>query len=471
MKTCKLVPLLCYSITACLSLAAEPAAPDGKWTPPSGTDAIIKEILLIERHYDNPFTQKSVSSTTVDNLLRLIDPKDYLKAASALIPKKPESEYLAVSPYLLTVLWGRVRPEEAYPWLKANAPSQLSDKFGDEMLAAWAQKDVRGALKFAGPETAVLNAIALESPQEAVELSNVRDNPGDTDNLVYYWTKLRPEKAAAWVLAKRHNPWTISMVGRAWSSMDRPSAKRWADSLEKNYAVFAWGGIVSQITDSQKGIVGDPETAAKEFSKRFPTPDAGGIPDPDHFIKRFASEIAFKWNEQGHPEKALEWILKFPEGTARDELATSLFTTWANSDAPALLAVAKKIPPGVTQDMAVSAACESLAMTTRLLMDTPPREPLLETALGIKDVKSRDQVLAKLAGPLARKQPARAFDMSRKIEDPELRTQALAEVLGFWLLFSPKTAVDSLSGLKEEEKQHVLAQLQMRAVLGGSGPH
>jgi hypothetical protein len=237
-------------------------------------------------------------------------------------------------------------------------------------------------------------------------------------------------------------------TGLAWSSVDRPSAKRWADSLNKADGDIAWTGIISFLVEPYQGKTDDPDTAAREFSSRFPSLTVEQVPQANNGVKNLAGEIATAWNKQGHPERALQWILTFPDNTDRDDVAASLFQSWAADDPLAVAAAAGKLPPGSIHELALMVSSSHLAKKDAFRA--------LEIAKTIKDKGTREKAFFALSEPLAKKQPDQAFEITKEIQQPLWREKARVAVFGIWLQLSPQEALNSLNALQKEERERIL---------------
>ena len=245
----------------------------------------------------------------------------------------------------------------------------------------------------------------------------------------------------------------LQLTGEAWAAVDIPSAKLWAQSLDKADGDIAWVGVITSILRPDFTPVGNIDAAAKEFSAHFSTIAVVQAPEANNCVQNLASRIAGEWVKQGKSEKALEWILTFPDSSARDDVAAFLFREWASSDAMAVAKAAEKLQLGSIHDHALAAVCEELAKKGEPAVG-------LKFTDGIKNAKIQSDVFQVLAEPLARLQPDNAFKISQRIEDAERRERVLSTVFATWLQMSPQTALDALNTLPGDEKQHVLALMK-----------
>lgn len=220
----------------------------------------------------------------------------------------------------LVRLWAQEKPEVAAGWIMSQPESAHRTQSLGVMAAAWAERDLNGAVRWmtqltsSGDKEGVMSQILYEAarsaPLDAMKLAVAMPTGAGRDELLTHlavqWADQEPKAAAEWASQIQDPETRNKLLGSAlvaWSEQDPSAAAHFAFNSfpaddPKDEAIV---GMVQRWTQK------DPETAA-QWVQQFPQ---------GHVRDAALENLVQIWTDQD-ATKAGEWINGLAEGGARD---------------------------------------------------------------------------------------------------------------------------------------------------------
>jgi hypothetical protein len=254
----------------------------------------------------------------------------------------------------LVRLWTQEKPELAADFILRQPESAHRTQSLGVMAAAWAERDLNGAVRWmtqltsSGDKEGVMSQVLYEAartaPLEAMKLAVAMPHGASRDELLTHlavqWADKEPKAAAEWASQIQDPETRTKLLGSA---------------------LVAW---------SEQ----DPSGAAHFAFESFPADD----PKDETIVG-----MVQRWTQKD-PETAARWVQEFPQGPVRDAALENLVQIWTDQDASKAGEWINSLPEGGARDTTIAAYARKLTPVD------PSRAVAWAEAIGDADKRAQE---------------------------------------------------------------------------------
>ena len=336
--------------------------------------------------------------------------------------------------------WASYDISSAVAWVTELPEGSMKQCTLQGVIGQWARSDARAAASYfeslpagsrsQGLLSQVAGVWASRNPSEAwawaLKLPQGQRRSGVLRTIVSVWARDDPESASISVadlpsdVLPGDRAAALGAIASSWAAIDTEQAAKWFFELSP--------GMVSETGIRSICIAlaeANPDSAVELLS---------GIP-PGPARNSAVVDVARTWAHEDIGG-ALAWVEEL-SGVERSSALGQLIAVWAESDAQAVVAYARGLPPGETRAAVLGTLVPALAA----------EDPEAAAALIDGFPEDRDMSALSLLNEWVDVDPARAGAWATNLPEGSIRQEALSRIASSWSALDQRGAEGWLSNL------------------------
>ncbi|MFZ4483290.1 MAG: hypothetical protein ACOYOL_04835 [Chthoniobacterales bacterium] len=320
----------------------------------------------------------------------------------------------------------------------------------------WVQKDPEAAKLAAANLTgragdqarsSLVNSLAQGDPATAWDYATTLPKSGERhedpkQQVIRVWAETDPQaalQAALSVADSGSRSQALSTAVSTWSRADFPGALQYAigldDSTMRSDVFRAMSGSVSEnrqellnamiehmpVGDNYQNAV---STLFSSWARENPAEAAAAIAQipPGRALSQTTSQIASQWAQSGPPDQVMAWAQRLPEGEARNNALSSLFSQWSSRD-----------PQQALRTLGTLSAADRPAALRSLAAGWSEKDPaaVLQWAGTLSEAGERNEVTRNALAEWAETSPELAAAYAQRLSGDQAG-QAMQSVVDRW---------------------------------------